>query len=159
MKAIKYLVFSIFPILLIGSCTDSTLSFNQMVEITRKESLQISKEAKFYEASSTNSVERVKAVFRGSNNSTIEILCNNKGELKSTIIDSPFLEDEVIHLPIKMTLEEAEEGMIAAGYGPDWSEVVVRRPLGPEFTEALYIFTTTNAYVSVNTITGEVTKL
>jgi len=61
-----------------------------------------------------------------------------------------------------MTLEEAEQLLLDAGYGTgvegvaDWSIVVLRKPLGPEETPALYIFTTSKGYVNVNTITGEV---
>jgi hypothetical protein len=57
-----------------------------------------------------------------------------------------------------MTLEEAEEKLQDAGYS-DWSEVVLRRPLGPDFVVPLYIFTTPTSYIGVNTITGEVTPL
>jgi hypothetical protein len=57
-----------------------------------------------------------------------------------------------------MTLEQAEEKLQDAGYS-DWSEVVLRRPLGPDFTSPLYIFTTQTSYIGVNTITGEVTPL
>ncbi len=157
MKKIQFFLFAIIALVL-SSCTNGSLNFNEMVSLSREEALKISIHAKFYQSSSTKDLKRLQSVFRGEDNSTIEIFCTNSGELKSKVIDSPYLEDEVIHLPVQMTLEEAEEKLQDAGYS-DWSEVVLRRPLGPDFAVPLYIFTTPTSYIGVNTITGEVTPL
>ena len=167
MKNLKFILFGLLTSLLIGCGQPETkqgLSFNEMLNLTRKESLKVSPQAKFYEATTNFEVKRIKSVFRGEENTTIEISCNTKGELKTITINSPYLEDEVIHFPVQMKLEEATQQLVTSGYvnengKADWTEVVLRRPLGPEFTFPLYIFTTSQGYVSVNTITGEVTPL
>ena len=157
----KILLLVIATVLLV-SCSKSSLTFNEMIGVAHKEALSITPLAKFYEASATKEQNGIKSVFRGVNNSTILVEVLADGKLKSEVFDSPFLEDVVIHLPVKMTLEEAEQLLLDAGYGTgvegvaDWSVVVLRRPLGPEETPALYIFTTSKGYVNVNTITGEV---
>ena len=151
--------------LLLMSCTQQNdLTFNEMVNQTEMVAKGIDKTALFYESSATKELTGVKSVFAGLNNTTIEVLCDSKGKTESKVIDSPFMEDEVIHLPVKMTLEEAEQLLLDAGYGTgvegvaDWSIVVLRRPLGPDFTFALYIFTTSKGYVSVNTVNGQVSQ-
>ena len=153
---------SIITVLLLFSCNQPSLTFNEMVDLSQEEALSITPLAKFYEASATKAQNAIKSVFRGVENSTILVEVTSGGEIKSEVIDSPFLEDVVIYLPVKMTLEEAEQLLLDAGYGTgvegvaDWSIVVLRKPLGPEKTAALYIFTTSKGYVSVNTITKEV---
>ena len=158
----KILVLVITSALLV-SCSQTSLTFNEMVGVAHKEALSITPLAKFYEASATKKENGIKSVFRGVENSTILVEVLTDGTVISEVVDSPFLEDVVIHLPAKMSLEEAEQLLLDAGYGTgiegvaDWSVVVLRRPLGPEETPALYIFTTSKGYVNVNTITKEVT--
>ena len=158
MKKLLLLVTSI----LLFSCSQPNLTFNEMVDVSQEKALSITPLAKFYEASATKKQNGIKSVFRGVENSTILVEVTADGKIKSEVVNSPFLEDVVINLPIKMTLEEAEQLLLDAGYGTgvegvaDWSMVVLRRPLGPEETPALYIFTTSRGYVNVNTITGEV---
>ena len=157
----KILVLVITSVLLV-SCSQTSLTFNEMVGVAHKEALSITPLAKFYEASATKKENGIKSVFRGVENSTILVEVLTDGTVISEVVDSPFLEDVVIHLPAKMSLEEAEQLLLDAGYGTgiegvaDWSVVVLRRPLGPEETPALYIFTTSKGYVNVNTITGTV---
>ena len=145
------------------SCNNQKdLTFNEMVNQTQVVAKGIDETALFYESTSTKELNEVKSVFAGVDNTTIEVVCNSKGESVSKVIDSPFMEDEVIHLPVKLTLEEAEQILLDAGYGTgvegesDWSVVVLRRPLEPWFNVAQYIFTTSKGYVSVNATTGKI---
>ena len=138
------------------------LSFNEMVAISQQVALTIQPRSNFYEASATKNENGIKSIFQGVDNTTIIVGVTSKGKVVSEVIDTPFLEDLVIQLPVKITLEQAEQLLLDAGYGTgiegvaDWSIVVLRRPLGPEETPALYIFTTSKGYVNVNTITGVV---
>jgi hypothetical protein len=158
----KKLLPAILATILLFSCNQTSLTFNEMVEVSQQEALSITPLAKFYEASATKNENGIKSVFQGVENSTILIVVTAQGKVTSEVVDSPFLDDEVIHLPVKMTLEEAEQLLLDAGYGTgvegeaDWSVVVLRRPLGPQETPALYIFTTSKGYVSVNTLNGTV---
>ena len=126
-------------LLLVGCSKTEKLTFNEMVGKTEEVAIGIDKTALFYESSATKELNGVKSVFAGKNNTTIEVLCTSNGLTKSIVINEPFLEDEVINLPVKLTLEEAEELLLEAGYGTgvegeaDWSVVVLRRPLGPDF--------------------------
>ncbi|HEX9417016.1 MAG TPA: hypothetical protein VF895_09965 [Gaiellaceae bacterium] len=62
-----------------------------------------------------------------------------------------------------MTLARAVTKLKAAGYRSGFYGVTLRYPLGPGFTETLYIFTlgsqAENPYVSVGTKTGKVKPL
>ena len=157
-----YSLFVISFLMLFGCTQQNDLSFNEMVSQTEVVAKGVDTTALFYESTSTKELKNVKSVFAGVDNTTIEVICDSKGKTVSKVINSPFMEDEVIHLPVKMTLEEAIQLLLDAGYGTgvegeaDWSIVVLRRPLGPDFTFALYIFTTSKGYVSVNTVTCEV---
>jgi hypothetical protein len=74
--------------------------------------------------------------------------------------ESPFLEDVAIKRAPKMKLREAVALMREAGIDDAFFGVTLRRPLGPDSTPPLYIFTLGNGeYVSVNTRTGEVQQL
>ena len=159
----KKLLLTMMSGLLLMSCTQQNdLTFNEMVNQTQEVAKGIDETALFYESTATKELTGVKSVFAGINNTTIEVLCNSNGETESKVINSPFMEDEVIHLPVKLTLEEAEQILLDAGYGTgvegvaDWSEVVLRRPLEPGFNFAQYIFTTSKGFVSVNARTGEI---
>jgi len=159
----KKLILTMMSGLLLMGCTQQNdLTFNEMVNQTQEVAKGIDETALFYESTATKELTGVKSVFAGINNTTIEVLCNSKGETESKVINSPFMEDEVIHLPVKLTLEEAEQILLDAGYGTgvegvaDWSEVVLRRPLEPGFNFAQYIFTTSKGFVSVNARTGEI---
>jgi len=161
----KTLLTLITGLLLMGCSNTEKLTFNEMVNQTQEVAKGIDKTALFYESSATKELNGVKSVFAGKNNTTIEVLCTSNGLTKSIVINEPFLEDEVINLPVKLTLEEAEELLLEAGYGTgvegeaDWSVVVLRRPLGPDFEFAQYIFTTSKGFVSVDATTGKVTPV
>jgi hypothetical protein len=162
----KKLLLTMMSGLLLMSCTQQNdLTFNEMVNQTEITAKGIDTTVLFYESSATKELTGVKSVFAGINNTTIEVLCNSKGETESKVINSPFMEDEVIHLPVKLTLEEAEQILLDAGYGTgvegvaDWSEVVLRRPLEPGFNVAQYIFTTSKGFVSVNATTGSISPV
>jgi hypothetical protein len=159
----KKLMIVMVGFLTLLSCNNQKdLTFNEMVNQTQVVAKGIDETALFYESTATKELNEVKSVFAGVDNTTIEVVCNSKGESVSKVIDSPFMEDEVIHLPVKLTLEEAEQILLDAGYGTgvegeaDWSVVVLRRPLEPGFNVAQYIFTTSKGYVSVNATTGEI---
>ena len=152
-------------LLLVGCSKTEKLTFNEMVGKTEEVAIGIDKTALFYESSATKELNGVKSVFAGKNNTTIEVLCTSNGLTKSIVINEPFLEDEVINLPVKLTLEDAEELLLEAGYGTgvegeaDWTVVVLRRPLGPDFEFAQYIFTTSKGFVNVDATTGKVTPV
>mgnify|MGYP006150314341 FL=1 len=159
----KKLLLTMMSGLLLMSCTQQNdLTFNEMVNQTEITAKGIDTTALFYESSATKELTGVKSVFAGINNTTIEVLCDSNGKTESKVIDSPFMEDEVIHLPVKLTLEDAEQILLDSGYGTgvegvaDWSEVVLRRPLEPGFNVAQYIFTTSKGFVSINATTGKI---
>ena len=167
----KKLLTMMLGLLLIGCTQQNDLTFNEMVNQTQEVAKGIDTTALFYESTATKELTGVKSVFAGVNNTTIEVLCDSNGKTKSKVIDSPFMEDEVIKLPVKLTLEDAEQLLLDAGYGTgvegvaDWSEVVLRRPLEPGFNFAQYIFTlhskihpwsSSVGFVSVNATTGKV---
>jgi len=116
-------------LLLVGCSKTEKLTFNEMVGKTEEVAIGIDKTALFYESSATKELNGVKSVFAGKNNTTIEVLCTSNGLTKSIVINEPFLEDEVINLPVKLTLEDAEELLLEAGYGTgvegeaDWTVV------------------------------------
>ena len=152
--------------LLIMSCNPKEkLTFNEMVEKTEFSAKEINEAALFYESNATKELNQVRSVFEGVKNTTIEVVCTSKGKVVTKVIKEPFMEDEVIKLPVKLTLEEAEQLLLDAGYDngvegvADWSEVVLRRPLEPGFNVAQYIFTTSKGFVSVDATTGKVTPV
>lgn len=69
----------------------------------------------------------------------------------------PFLEDVVIKRAPKLTLAEAVSRLRRAGYRRPFSNVTLRNPLGPERSQALYIFgLDRKGFVAVNSRTGAV---
>ena len=64
----KILVLVITSALLV-SCSQTSLTFNEMVGVAHKEALSITPLAKFYEASATKKENGIKSVFRGVENS------------------------------------------------------------------------------------------
>jgi hypothetical protein len=70
---------------------------------------------------------------------------------------SPFLEDIQITKVPKMTLTQAVAKLRAAGHKAPFGAVTLRYPLGPGFTETLYIFSLgSGQYWSVGTKSGKV---
>ena len=161
-------------LLLIGCTQQPDLTFNEMVEKTEFSAKEINEAALFYESNAAKELYQVRSVFEGVKNTTIEVVCTSKGKVVTKVINEPFMEDEVIKLPVKLTLEDAEQLLLDAGYGKgvkgvaDWSEVVLRRPLEPGFNFAQYIFTLHSkihpwsdsvGFVSVDATTGKVTPV
>jgi hypothetical protein len=76
---------------------------------------------------------------------------------------SPFVEDRNISTVPKMTLATAIQKLRKAGHTGPFGAVTLRYPLGPGFTETLYIFTfgsgNDQTYWSVGTKTGKVKPL
>jgi len=71
-----------------------------------------------------------------------------------------FVEDQRLQPLPRMTLANAVARLRGAGYGAPFVAVTLRFPLGPSFTEPLYIFafgpTVSTAFVGVGTRTGAV---
>lgn len=131
------------------------LTFNEMVQKCWETALGVSKLAKFYQASAPHNVEFVHSIFRGSGEyATIMVNCTETGQISVQTVDSPYLDDLVIHPPIKMTLEEAEQCLINAGYKERWSVVVLRAPLYKVVYPPLYIFTVDGKYIAVDSTDG-----
>ena len=97
----KTLLTLIMGLLLMSCSQQNDLTFNEMVNQTQEAAKGIDTTALFYESTATKELTGVKSVFAGVNNTTIEVLCDSNGKTKSKVIDSPFMEDEVIHLPVK----------------------------------------------------------
>jgi hypothetical protein len=75
-------------------------------------------------------------------------------------IKEPFLEDLRIPKAPKMTLAAAVKRLRKAGYMSSFKFVTMRRPVGPTTVPTLYLFVLSNSRnVSVNTVTGKVSKL
>ena len=88
-------------------------TFNQMLDLCWKEALDNTALAKLYEATSEYGIDRVYTVFRGPNNTTIMVNCNTNGEMVGpATVDSPWMEDEVIHPPIHMEEEHANQSQV-----------------------------------------------
>ena len=148
------------------------MNFYEMLVVTWDHAAAKDSEADFYECTAPNSLDHVHSVFRGTNNTTL--MCNAYADGKVgpvETIDSPWMEDEVIHFPLKLTLLEATECLYEAKYSRDWKEVILRRPLGPtkwgegyvlgdDTNNPLYIFNYHDGTnIAVDTFTKEVTPL
>jgi len=118
--------------------------------------LGITKMAKFYEASSPDNLDFIHCVFRGVGEyATILVNCTCDGQISVQTVDSPWLDDLVIHPPIQMTQEESEQCLINAGYTDKWKAVVLRAPLYKIVYPPLYIYTVDNKYIAVDSTNGE----
>jgi hypothetical protein len=137
-------------------------TFNQMLDLCWKAALDNTALAKLYEATSEYGIDRVYTVFRGPNNTTIMVNCNANGEMEGPVtVDSPWMEDEVIHPPIHMEEEHANQLLLDAGWSDDWKQVTLRKPLGPNLgQEPLFIYQYTSGLnIGVGTWSGNVTRL
>jgi hypothetical protein len=118
------------------------LDFNQMLEKCWEAALGVTKMAKFYQGSSPAGLHFVHCVFRGNDEYlTILVNCTSEGKVSVSTVDSPYLEDQVIHFPLKMTETEAEQFLRDAGYTNRWTVVTLRSPLYKVYYPPLYIFT------------------
>lgn len=137
------------------------LSFNEMLDKCWKTALGISPLVKLYQASSPDDVSFMHSIFRGDDEyATIMVNCTNKGKISIQYVDSPYMDDCVIHPPIKMSLNDAECCLQESEYGGDWSVVVLREPLYSIKYPPLYIFTVEHqGYIAVSTEDGSVFPL
>lgn len=132
------------------------LNFNEMLNKCWETALGITKMAKFYEASSPYGLNFIHCVFRGVGEyATILVNCTSDGEISVQTVDSPWLDDLVIHPPLQMTQEESEQCLIDAGYTDKWVSVVLRAPLYSVHYPPLYIYSIDNKYVAVDSTNGE----
>ena len=136
------------------------LDFNQMLEKCWEAALGVTKIAKFYQASAPHGLHFVHAVFRGNDQYlTILVNCTCEGEVRVQTVDSPYLEDQVVHFPLKMSEAEAEQCLIAAGYDRPWTAVCLRSPLYKVYYPPLYIYTVSAGeglfeYIAVDSTDG-----
>lgn len=132
------------------------LNFNQMLDKCWESALGMTKTAKLYQGSAPHDLSFIHCVFRANTADYVTILVNCTCEGKITIqtVDSPYLEDLVIHPPLKMTQEESEQCLIAAGYTGRWEAVVLRAPLYKVHYPPLYIYTVDNQCIAVDSTDG-----
>lgn len=134
-----------------------SLDFNHMLDKCCITALGITKQAKLYQASSPRDLSFIHCIFRGNAQyATVMVNCTKEGAINTVTIDSPYLDDCVIHPPLKMTQAQSVEYLNIAGYGT-WTTVVLREPLGPSKFNPLYIYTVPNiGYVAVDSVNGNV---
>ena len=82
-------------------------NFNEMLDKCWATALQHEPEAKLYQGFATKEMKFVNCVFRGKNNTTLLVECNDEGESNLHAILSSYMDDCVIHPPIKMSQEES----------------------------------------------------
>ena len=133
-------------------------NFNEMLDKCWATALQHEPEAKLYQGFATKEMKFVNCVFRGKNNTTLLVKCTDEGNTHLKDLDSPYMDDCVIHPPIKMSQEESLKILTEHLVNPEWSNVVLRKPLGPEPINTSYIYTCVTGYWAVDTETGAVTK-
>ena len=133
-------------------------NFNEMLDKCWMTALKHEPDAKLYQGFATKEMKFVNCVFRGKNNTTLLVECNDEGESNLHAILSSYMDDCVIHPPIKMSQEESLKILTEHLVNPEWSNVVLRKPLGPEPINTSYIYTCVTGYWAVDTETGAVTK-
>jgi len=139
---------------------NTKLDFNQMLDKCWKTALGVTKRAKLYQASSPKNLSFIHCIFRGDGEyATIIVNCTCEGRIHITTVDSPYMDDCVIHPPIKMTQVESEQFLINAGY-TEWTVVLLREPLYSVKYPPLYIYTVPNVgYMAVDSTNGNVFPL
>tara|TARA_R100001443_G_scaffold113608_1_gene128603 strand:+ start:123 stop:674 length:552 start_codon:yes stop_codon:yes gene_type:complete len=142
-------------------CGSQKLTFTDMVNASQEAAFTVTEEAAFYEASALPGVRVIEAIYRGDAEwPSLVVEVTDHGKDSITKMTEPYMECQVIRLPLLMTLEEAEDLLNASKFKGTWSHVVVRSPLGPIRYPALYIFTVENVgYIAVNTVNKEVFPL
>jgi len=133
-------------------------NFNEMLDKCWMTALKHEPDAKLYQGFATKEMKFVNCVFRGKNNTTLLVKCTDEGNTHLKDLDSPYMDDCVIHPPIKMSQEESLKILTEHLINPEWSNVVLRKPLGPEPINTSYIYTCVTGYWAVDTETGAVTK-
>ena len=139
---------------------NTRLDFNQMLDKCWKTALGVTKQAKFYQASSPKNLSFIHCIFRGNDEyATIIVNCTCEGKISVTTVDSPYMDDCVITPPIKMTQVESEQYLNKAGYN-EWTVVLLREPLYSVKYPPLYIYTVPNVgYMAVDSTNGNVFPL
>ncbi|MDH3974275.1 MAG: hypothetical protein OEV42_08350 [Deltaproteobacteria bacterium] len=144
------------------------LSFNGRVNIAVRIVTEKYPEAKLYEADGTASggpttdpaqIDRLRVVFRNTNNTTVIITETGYGEFgEPQLIPSPWCEDVIINWPVNMDLPQANELKEKAGYKNPYGAVTLRNPLGPTIGNPYFIFggDPFKPYIFVDTVTGDV---
>ena len=135
-----------------------TWNFNEMLDKCWMTALKHEPDAKLYQGFATKEMKFVNCVFRGKNNTTLLVECTDEGNTHLKDLDSPYMDDCVIHPPIKMSQEESLKILTEHLVNLEWSNVVLRKPLGPEPINTSYIYTCVTGYWAVDTETGAVTK-
>jgi hypothetical protein len=133
-------------------------NFNEMLDKCWMTALKHEPDAKLYQGFATKEMKFVNCVFRGKNNTTLLVECTDEGNTHLKDLDSPYMDDCVIHPPIKMSQEESLKILTEHLVNLEWSNVVLRKPLGPEPINTSYIYTCVTGYWAVDTETGAVTK-
>ena len=156
----KKLLITLTTFLILG-CGSKKLSFTDMINLSQEAAQDEVKGASFYEAEALPGVRGIRAIYRGSNLwPSLVVDVTDKGETKVIKESEPWMECQVINLPLLMTLEESETLLDSSKYAGEWTEVVVRSPLGPIRYPALYIFTVPNqGWIAVNTLDKSVFPL
>ena len=134
------------------------ISYNEMLDRTWVAAKTYEATAKLYECTTPKDVSYVHSVFRGENNTTLMCNCDEHGNVSEVVsVDSPWLEDVVIRMPIKLDFNDACELLYAAGCPNTWVQCVLRNPLGPTHNNPEYIYSYGNGVnVAVDTFTREV---
>ena len=132
------------------------LDFNQMLDKCWTSALGLTKTAKLYQAGSPHDLSFIHCVFRADTADYVTILinCTCEGKVSIQTVDSPYLEDLVIHPPLAMTQAESESFLRASGYEGRWMNVVLRAPLYSVHYPPLYIYTVDNQYIAVDSTDG-----
>ena len=139
-----------------------TLNFNQMLEKCFVKALEYEKAAKLYQANAPKDMSILRCIFYGKDNTTLIVSTSHDVDGKVILkdLDEPYMDDLVIQPPIQMTEAEAEKCLYDADHKQDWRTVVLRKPLGPEPMNTLYIFCYPNGtYWAVDTTNGSVFQL
>lgn len=132
------------------------LDFNQMLDKCWETALNLTKTAKLYQGSSPHDLSFIHCIFRADEEYvTIMVNCTCFGKVSVQTVDSPYLDDLVIHPPLQMTQKESEQFLINAGYTDRWLAVVLRAPLYSVHYPPLYIYTIDNKYIAVDSTNGD----
>ena len=117
------------------------LNFNEMLEAAFVAMKKESKMAELYQAFTGKEMKAMQVVFRGDMKyDSYIVLVDNEGKTAIKGLGSPYLEDVVIHPPLKISEVEAEEALANAGYSTDWKTLTLRSPLYSVHYPPLYIY-------------------
>jgi len=99
-------------------------------------------------------------IFRLPNYQTGEINWHDGAMGPLEIIQDPWVEDQIIPLPVNLELNEAVELMREAGIGVPFVSLTLRKPLYPGVKESSYVFgcPQIHSFVFVGTDSEEVTQ-